>query len=137
MDASWEYVLSLLTKNGKVEKAAIITEEGTKFSTSEKDFTEKEISTIRCCLSGCYNSLIKLKICGTVFTCLRHCDTTDTIVGRAGEEILVAHRNNGTLVIGVGHVETPGSCLYEVTNFAKRMESKRQRYSRRLSKQIT
>ena len=134
MDASWEYVLSLLTKNGKIERAAIVTENGTVTSSPSPDFSENDINCLRCSMSGSYSSLMKIKFCGTTFTCLPHGDDNDTIVGRAGDEILVAHKcSNGVLIIGLGHVETPGSCLYEVTSFAKKMESRRQRYSRRMS----
>lgn len=118
-----------LTRNGKIEKAAIVDKTG-KIVACSSNFTVKDcdINAIKCALSGQYSSLVKMKFGNEMFMCFTQCEEKDTLLGKYEDEILVAHRKNGFLVVGIGYSDTPGSCLYEVTQFAKRFDSKRFSY---------
>lgn len=125
----WKDLLYTLTRNGKIEKAAIIDSEKNSVVASSFDFkvADSEINTISCALSGKYSSLMKMKLWQSFFTCFRHGDDTNTIVGKADDEVLVAHKCGDILVIGISHAETPGSSIYEVTKFGNRIKRRRQR----------
>lgn len=126
MDSEWRNLHLKLTRNGKIEKAAIVDKSG-KIVACSPDFSLKDsdINTLNCALAGQYSSLVKITFGKGVFTCFRQCEENDTLLGKNEDEILVAHRQNGFLVVGIGYSDTPGSCLYEVTHFAKRFKSKR------------
>lgn len=126
MDSDLRNLLLKLTRNGKIERAAIIDKAGKIVACSANfTFKDSDVKTLNYALSGQYSSLVRMKFGNEMFMCFRQCEDNDTLLGKNGEEILVAHRKNGFLVVGIGHSDTPGSCLYEVTRFAKRFDSKR------------
>lgn len=124
----WKDLLYTLTRNGKIEKAAIIDADNSVVASSLNFIVaDSDINTIYAALSGNYSSLMKMKLWKSFFTCFRHGDDTNTIVGKADDEVLVAHKCGDFLVIGLSHAETPGSSIYEVTKFGNRIKRKRQR----------
>lgn len=124
----WKDLLYTLTRNGKIEKAAIIDADNSVVASSLNFIVaDSDINTIYAALSGNYSSLMKMKLWKSFFTCFRHGDDTNTIVGKADDEVLVAHKCGDFLVIGISHAETPGSSIYEVTKFGNRIKRKRQR----------
>lgn len=126
MSNSWPDLLYKLTRNGKVEKAAIVDQHGHVIVSSRGfNVTKEDLNSVRSAFYGCHSTLMKVKVHGQLYTCFRHSTPTDTVVGQAGDDILVIHRTEGLSVVGLGHAGTPGSCLFEITKFATEIQEKR------------
>lgn len=126
MSNSWPDLLYKLTRNGKVEKAAIVDQHGHVIVSSRGfNVTKEDLNSVRSAFYGCHSTLMKVKVHGQLYTCFRHSTHTDTVVGQAGDDILVIHRTEGLSVVGLGHAGTPGSCLFEITKFAAEIQEKR------------
>lgn len=126
MTQSWPDLLYRLTRNGKVEKAAIVDQHGHVIVSSHGfNVTKEDLNSIRSAFYGRHLTLMKVKVHGQLYTCLRHSTPTETVVGQADDDILVIHRAAGLSVVGLGHAGTPGSCLFEITKFASEIQEKR------------
>ena len=115
----WNDLLRGLIKRGKVENAAIINFEGEIVAISDqwKISPGDAVGLLNATLST-YPALTKLSISQHTFTCFTH-GSNGTIVGRADSHVLVAHRSEKFIVVGVSDPEAPGSCIYEVVEFGK------------------
>lgn len=126
---SWKDLLSRLTRNGKIEKAAIFHHDGHGLLACSKEFhvTEKDIRAAVCAVSAKYSSLMTIKFWENHYTCFRHNDDKDTLVGKADEEVLVIHKIHDIVIVAISHPETPGSTIYEVTRFGSKLRHRMQR----------
>ncbi|OWF56331.1 hypothetical protein KP79_PYT08287 [Mizuhopecten yessoensis] len=126
---TWNELLCRLTKNGKIEKAAIFHHDGHTVLACSKDFkiSEKDIRAIGCAVSAKYSSLMTMKFCDNYYKCFRHSDDKDTLVGKADEEVLVVHKIHDITIVAISHPETPGSSIYEVTKFGSKLRHRMQR----------
>ncbi|KAK6188064.1 hypothetical protein SNE40_004328 [Patella caerulea] len=121
---TWEGLLSRLTNRGKVETAAITNLEGEVLaSTADWHISTTETVGVLKAVCSNYGSLIKMKISDDLYTCFRH-DNCDTIVGKAEDKVLVAHKCQQCMIIGFADVESPGSCIYDITEFGKHIEKR-------------
>ncbi|ESP05213.1 hypothetical protein LOTGIDRAFT_227877 [Lottia gigantea] len=121
---TWESLLDRLTSRGKVETVAITNLEGEVLaSTADWDLTDGETIGILKAVSSHYDSLIRMKITDTMYTCFRH-DNSETIVGKAENRVLVAHICHQCMVIGFSDIQSPGSCIYDITEFGKHIEKR-------------
>lgn len=124
-NVDWKHYIRKMTRTKKIERAAIITKDGQVLCCSnDLSVMNNDVVGFNSAFSGNYNSLMKLKLCGNCYTCFRQKDDTNTVVGSSGQEILVLHRCKDLIIVGVGHSDTPGSCIYEVTKFCKRLDSR-------------
>jgi hypothetical protein len=48
----------------------------------------------------------------------------DKVMGRSGDRVLVAQKTKACVVVGVAADNTPGSCLYEVSELVNRLVDK-------------
>lgn len=123
----WKDCLSRMTRNKKIEKAAIISNEDKVLCcSSEFKLCDNDISGFHNAFSG--QAMMRLKLCGNCYTCFRQNDDNNTVVGKADNEILVLHKCRDFTIVGVGHTDTPGSCIYEVTRFGRRMRNRSEAY---------
>lgn len=122
-NCDWKEYIRKITKTKKIEKAAIINNKNGDVLCASNDLSvvEHDVMGFNCAFSGKYNSLMKLKLCGNCYTCFRPRDDQNIVVGRSGDEIIVLHRCKEFTIIGLGHSDTPGSCIYEVTKFGRRL----------------
>lgn len=126
---SWKDLLCRLTKNGKVEKAAILSHDGHIILACSRDFklNEKDARSLANAVSAKYYSLMTMKFCDNYYTCFRHNDDKDTLVGKADDEVLVVHKIHDITIVAISHPETPGSSIYEVTKFGSKLRHRMQR----------
>jgi hypothetical protein len=126
MSHSWADLLYRLTRNGKVEKAAIVDQHSHVIVSSRGfNLTKEDLNSIRSTFYGSHSTLMKVKVQGELYMCFRHGTPTNTVVGMAEEDILVIHRVAGLTIVGLGHTTTPGSCLFEITKFSGEIQEKR------------
>lgn len=117
--------LQRITRNQKIEKAAILNNEGKVLTCSQNmQFGQTDLNGINCVFSGHSSLLMRLNLCESSYTCFRKSDDRNTIIGRSENSVLVLNRCQDFIIIGVGHSDTPGSCLHEVTKFGKKLRYK-------------
>lgn len=57
-----------------------------------------------------------------MYTCFTH--GSNKLVGRNGEKVLVTQKTNTCVVVGVAVDDTPGSCMYEVSELSRALIDK-------------
>ncbi|PVD23092.1 hypothetical protein C0Q70_16354 [Pomacea canaliculata] len=114
----WEDVLKKLLRRGKVYAAAVLDHDGRPLLTMPELVIKPEegeglVRAVTCN----YRFAFKLLFNGTLFTCF-HKDK-NIIVGLADETVLVGKEVNGAFIVGLALSDSPGSCIFEVTEVAK------------------
>uniref|UniRef100_A0A2C9M1E3 Profilin n=1 Tax=Biomphalaria glabrata TaxID=6526 RepID=A0A2C9M1E3_BIOGL len=66
--------------------------------------------------------MLKLNIGREMYTCFKH--GANKMVGRVGEKILVAQKTHTCVIVGIADHDTPGSCMYEVSELANALMEK-------------
>ncbi|KAK0052166.1 hypothetical protein Bpfe_018496 [Biomphalaria pfeifferi] len=66
--------------------------------------------------------MLKLNIGREMYTCFKH--GANKMVGRVGEKILVAQKTHTCVIVGIADHDTPGSCMYEVSELANALMDK-------------
>lgn len=117
-------VLYKLTARGKVEQAAIYNFDGEKIATTDGvELSSGEIKSLIQCLTDRKKQLVRMKIAGTTYTCMLQ-TSANAFVGRADESLFVACKCKRSLLVGLAHTESPGSCIYEITKFSSQIRQR-------------
>lgn len=117
-------VLYKLTARGKVEHAAIYNFNGEKIANTDGvDLSVEEIKSLMQCLTDQKKQLIQMKLAGNSYTCMHH-TSPNAFVGRAGQTLFVACKCKKSLVVGLAHTDSPGSCIYEITKFGSQIRQR-------------
>lgn len=116
-----------LTKSNKIEKAAILSSKGNVLARSRNmNFGQNDLSGVSCAFSGQSPMLMRMNMCAKLYTCFQKRDDRNTVIGTSEDSVLVLTRCQDLIILAVGHPDTPGSCLHEVTKMGKRMRYKSQ-----------
>nr|KAG5714098.1 hypothetical protein BaRGS_020426 [Batillaria attramentaria] len=114
----WDEVLKRLLRRGKVYAAAVLSSEGELLlSIPELKIAPHEGEGLSKAVICNYDCCFKLKFNGTMFTCFHK--AKNTLVGCAEETVLVGKKVHDVFIVGLSYADSPGSCIYEVTEFAK------------------
>ena len=125
MTLKWRKALTILATRKKIDSAAIFDMQGNLLSRTE-NFAEKQ-EHIDAVLKALANSsqlkLLKLNVFGDVFTCV--CPgQPGVMLASSDPRLFVAIQTSSCVVIAFSNEDARGSCLYEVTEFSKLIESK-------------
>ena len=105
----WEDTLKRLLRRGKVYAAAVLDPEGhTLASIPDILISPEEGEGLVRAVTCNYACSFKLLFAGTCFTCL-HKDR-HVLVGKKVQEVFI---------VGLARSDSPGSCLYDVTEFSR------------------
>ena len=114
----WEDTLKRLLRRGKVYAAAVLDPEGhTLASIPDILISPEEGEGLVRAVTCNYACSFKLLFAGTCFTCL-HKDR-HVLVGCAEETVLVGKKVQEVFIVGLARSDSPGSCLYDVTEFSR------------------
>lgn len=118
----YQYYVELLQKTGKIEKSALIDFNGNcLISTPGFELGQRETISILRAIESQYVSLIKLKIGEQTFTCFRNDSVTSSLIGRAENDVISIYKCVEFVVVGISDPDSPGSCIYEMQRFVKKM----------------
>lgn len=117
-------LLVKLVNRGKVDSVVLANLDGEIIAaTPSCPVKASEVAAALTATHSNYTAMTKMTFCDDVFVCFHH-DNRGTIVGRADDKVMVAHKSSQYLIIGLSYVESPGSCLYEVTEFGKHIKKR-------------
>ncbi|KAL3867949.1 hypothetical protein ACJMK2_040791 [Sinanodonta woodiana] len=120
-ESIWDSYLDELTKTGKIQRAALIDPKSSVLAASPGlKLTEGEVAGVLTALSHKYTYLIRLNIGQEIFTCFQNVHNTDVLIGRAENQMLTIQKCKDFVVVGLAEFDSPGSCIYEITKFAKK-----------------
>ncbi|CAL1540322.1 unnamed protein product [Lymnaea stagnalis] len=113
-----------LLVRGKVQQVAILEQDSGKVLVSLPPWTLSDQDSVGLvkAVSHSQEIMLKLTIGREVFTCFKH--GRNKMVGRHGDKVLVAQETNTCVVVGLADDDTPGSCLYEVTELSHALMDK-------------
>ena len=118
-------IMERLTRTGKIEKAALIDFNGHLLAKSPGlSIIQKDIDALLGALNSPYQSLVKLNVGNSVFTCFRNDSGTNSLIGWTDDDVLTAYKCVDFVVVGVSDPESPGSSIYEMMRFVKQMYRK-------------
>ncbi|KAK7100356.1 uncharacterized protein [Littorina saxatilis] len=117
--AHWEDTLKRLLRRGKVNAAAVLDSDGRILAAlPELSITAREGESLVKAATCNYACCFKLLVNGTLFTCF-HKDK-NVLVGCADGMVLAGKKaRDGVFVMGLASSDSPGSCLYEMTELAR------------------
>ncbi|XP_076462404.1 uncharacterized protein LOC143294804 isoform X3 [Babylonia areolata] len=124
----WRKALTVLASRKKIDSAAIFDLQGRLLSRTE-NFAEKQehVDSVLHALAAPSSSplqLLKLRVFGDVFTCLAP-GPAGILLAKADHRLFTAAvASPYCVVIAFAKQGARGSCLYEVTEFCKLLESK-------------
>lgn len=113
-----------LLVRGKVQQVAVLEQDSGKSLVSLPPWTLSDQDSIGLvkAVSHSQEIMLKLTIGREVFTCFKH--GRNKMVGRNGDKVLVAQETNTCVVVGMADDDTPGSCLYEVSELSHALMDK-------------
>lgn len=118
---TWSEIVDSLRTEGNLKMAVIFDLEGEKLAASSGiTISKPEACGLLKSLSTPCSAVFALFLGGTRFSCLRVDEVT--LIGRAGDEIFVAHRSDNVLICGYSDVGAPSSCLGCVRSFALKLK---------------
>ena len=132
MADEWEDALKRLLRRGKVYTAAVLDPDGcTLASIPDLLIAPGEGEGLVKAATCNYACSFKLLFAGTCFTCFHK--ERNVLVGCAEETVLVGKKMQDVFIVGLARSDSPGSCLYEVTEFARSLrKSQRKSGSRKV-----
>uniref|UniRef100_A0A0B7ASL2 Profilin n=1 Tax=Arion vulgaris TaxID=1028688 RepID=A0A0B7ASL2_9EUPU len=118
------HLMQELLARGKVRQVAVLEQENGAMLVSLPPWIllHKDAIGLIKSVSSTIETIVKLSIGREMYTFFKH--GRDKVMGRSGDSILVAQRTDACLVVGVADDNTPGSCLYEVSELARALKSK-------------
>lgn len=121
----WKYVLRRLLRRGKVYAAAILDHSGNPIiSIPEMKISAPEGEGLIRAVGCAYDCTFTLPLNGTRFTCF-HKAKSPVLMGLTDELMFVATIvDQGVFTVGLARTDSPGSCIYEMEEFARIVRKK-------------
>lgn len=124
-------LINRLLARGKVESVAILDLDGNVLVRSENlDLSQRDVRTILSALKAGERTsasigLMKIPLRDTTFTCMFQAASNGLpgpLVGRADDLMFAAVKTSKCVVIGFSDLESPGSCIYEISEMGRVLE---------------
>ncbi|KAK7100539.1 uncharacterized protein [Littorina saxatilis] len=117
---TWSEIVDNLRTEGNLSMAAIFDLDGEKMAATQGiTISKSEVQSLLNSLQIPCTNIYSLYIGGSTVKCMRLDDRT--LIGRAPNEVFVAHRSNDVLICAYTPIGNDSSCLGSVKTFALKL----------------